>query len=226
MQLKEWAVIKKIILALSFICLVFICLGLWFIYGAVYDNYIGKVVVWALNHSGHKADQISISGSSEKLDVQIKHLHMKDDIKDLEIQNLNLQVVFSDLQKSNSITSLEAESLSYRDLTRPNESLRQVLMQLKPAQQKQTCIQDLKIDHISFAVSASADPFLIKNLHGRHVCLSQDLTFESLTFQSEDFELQNEAILFSAKPGHFWDLEKPRQITFSLKPFLKTDEVF
>ncbi len=182
---------------------------------------------WALSQAGHKAQSIHFEISAEKLAFSAEHILIKDEIKSFEVKNLSVIVLLEQLKREKTIQSIQIDEISFRDLTRPNESLQKVLSMIKPrsANTSRDCIEILQINSLSFAVSASAEPIQIKNLRGRHVCLDENLTFDDLQFQSEDLQFQEGEIIFTARPDQFWDVKEPRKIRFLLKPFLKTNEV-
>ena len=196
-------------------------------YGFFNWNYGGSLLAWSLRQAGHEAKNVSLNISAEKIQFSIDHLQIKDEIKDLEIQNLDVVVDLNLLKKENSVESFRVGKLFYRDLTRPNESLQKVLSTFSKSQKTsdRICLENLKIDSLAFAVSASAEPMRVEHLNGLHVCLDQDLSYEKLTLESKDLELQKDHIIFFAKPSQFWDIQETKKIIFSLKPFLKTNEV-
>lgn len=218
---------KKIFLSTSIALVLGLFLILILTVAIATTNLVGHVTTAGLNFIGHKASDITIDLSTQRLLLHIGQLQISDQIKDIQIENLNLEVDFNELKSQKTIKLFHANRLSYREVIQPTASLKKTLQQIRPMERDRLCMTDFKIIDLQIGVSFSADPIHVQNLSANRFCLDADLTFDQITFQSEDLLLNKEQnqITLVARPGQFWDVTEPRQINFQLKPFLKTDDV-
>ncbi|MFN8945307.1 MAG: hypothetical protein ACK5WZ_11880 [Pseudobdellovibrionaceae bacterium] len=195
-------------------------------YGLYKENAFGPLVTWTVNQSGHMAKKIEIGIDAGKFILKIGHLKIDDETKEFQLKGLETEYFLEQTDEVQTIFHLKIDEISFKDLTRPNESLKNILRKIYPQKRDRSCIVHLEIGLFSMGVSASAEPITLRNIVAKNICLDEDLTYESLNFESRDLKIIDHKIQFLAKPTHFWDIKSEKTLNFKLKPFLETDEVF
>ncbi len=179
--------------------------------GLFLTNLPAQIIQWALQAQGHEAQGFSLQGPSFfHRTLGIERLQIDDETRTLEIENLKLEVDHQHL------LNLHIGKAYFRDKTKPNMSLRKLLLSLKSASDTTpTCLDKLQIDHLSLALSFSSKPLSIGPLLAKNICLGSDLRFEALSVDSKDLIQTDRDISWLVSHDHFYDVPAGETVPIS-----------
>jgi hypothetical protein len=161
-----------------------------------------------LNWQGHDARNFEmVTHSFSERELKIQYLKLKDEAKEIELKNFSLH--FNDGQ----ILHLSADLVSFRDLTKPNQSLKSLLEGLTLKDSEPVCINELSLKEARIALSFSADPSVF-SAEGHKVCVGPQLSFDNLAIDSKDISLSEHALLWKISHNQFYDLAEKSLIEF------------
>lgn len=163
------------------------------------------LVLRAQNHTAEGFDLKYISFLNRQL--MVGHLHLLDEIKDLEVQNLKIE------WQGSQIKEFSADKIFFRDRTKPNLSLKSLLEKLRPPEGSDICIEKFYVGEIRLALSYSAEPSQMKEVSAENLCLPS-LRFQSLSMTPSDWELRDHQLLWHLRHHQFSDLSKEAVLEF------------
>lgn len=158
----------------------------------------------ALKLYGHEALGFDlVTHSFKHREIKIEWLHLKDESKEVQIKNLALEI------KDSQIINLTADLISFRDLTKPNQSLQKLLEQWPTPNPSSSplCIENLHIGNLSMALSYSGEATKMA-LKGQQLCVGEDIHFKDLSIESDSVTLTEKNLLWQIGHQHFYDLPK------------------
>ncbi len=168
--------------------------------------------------NGHHAKGMRIERQKlSSWNVHVEELRLKDENKDLEIQGLQILIPVDQLPNIQlSGIEIRAKKLRFRDETKPSASFEKFLKSLEQLNQQsagEQCLRSFDFDHLSFAVSHSADDFVFEKVKGDGLCYQAGrLKFIHLSFQSPQWELQEKALELTTDGNYFHDLDGGKKL--------------
>jgi hypothetical protein len=194
-----------------------------------------KTIEKLLVLNGHKASGFKLDfgldnrfGLKENLTLSVERLGLVDQNKTLEIENLIISVPFTALlEKALPKVILSAGKIVFVDETKPNESLQYFLAKFPgrkaveederdKAEGASSCLGSVKVELLSFAVSHSASPWIVRDLNIERPCLfERKLTFSALSLDSEDIQVSSSSVKLKINKDRFHDVENGQALIFN-----------